>query len=229
MQKLINKHLQLTTIPPILDLCRQLKIDATASFIVGFPEETEQDVEDTLQLIIACHIHGRHNTQLHLLTPLLGSALYKQHKDDLYYSSNHVSDFTLIANKQEERMVKKYPNIFSMSYRFKVPQFTDYQLAAFTTFGRVSDMMPKTLAILFTKHYIDSYVTLCNHIAQAFKSKKIFDHQKYLSVNQDNYRANLFVRETEAYIRTHVPHALALLDKMNNELLAFGIKNADED
>ncbi len=51
MQKLIKKNLKIDDVKTVLELLVKYKINTTISFIYGFPEETERDLEETTELM----------------------------------------------------------------------------------------------------------------------------------------------------------------------------------
>lgn len=52
MQKLINKNLDLQKCEDVVNYCVQKGLEVTTSFIYGFPDETEEDLDDTIDYII---------------------------------------------------------------------------------------------------------------------------------------------------------------------------------
>lgn len=84
MQRICAKRLDLALVEPTLRRAGQLGIEATASFITGYPEETQADLDDTLDLI--GRLHRPHClTQLHLLAPEPGTPLFDQHRHELRF------------------------------------------------------------------------------------------------------------------------------------------------
>ncbi|NJO89127.1 MAG: radical SAM protein [Chloroflexia bacterium] len=53
IHKLINKGISIEKIHKTFDLCKQLGISTVGSFIIGFPDETEEDIRDTVNLAMA--------------------------------------------------------------------------------------------------------------------------------------------------------------------------------
>ncbi len=63
---------------PAVDLCRQAGIEVGAFFMVGFPEETEETLQDTLTAIEKINAD---NIMLSIFTPYPGSELFQVCKD----------------------------------------------------------------------------------------------------------------------------------------------------
>ena len=76
MQEIARKRLDLALVEPILARADALGIETTASFITGFPEETDDDLDATLDLIGALGQRPSCLTQLHLLAPEPGTPLF---------------------------------------------------------------------------------------------------------------------------------------------------------
>lgn len=119
LQELVKKRLNISLLSPILTNAKELGINVTTSFIVGFPHETFSDLEATLDCLDRCHRISPTTTclQLHLLTPEPGTALYEENKNRLLYDG-HISDFnfpTLAADEPE--LLRRNPDIF-MNHHF---------------------------------------------------------------------------------------------------------------
>ncbi len=121
MQKKISKRLKLDEIEKKLNDINRAKLkNSTFSFIYGFPEETVEDLKDTLNLMEKVWNKGFNHIQLSLCCVLAGTELYNQVKDDLYidgktFSSmaenNHFEDNKdLIENNKE-----LFPHYFNYS------------------------------------------------------------------------------------------------------------------
>ena len=119
LQELVKKRLDISLLAPTLTQAKELGINVTTSFIIGFPHETPSDVEATLDCLDRCHRISPTTTclQLHLLTPEPGTALYEENKSRLLYDG-HISDFnfpTLAADETE--LLRRNPDIF-MNHHF---------------------------------------------------------------------------------------------------------------
>ncbi|MBF0609944.1 MAG: B12-binding domain-containing radical SAM protein [Magnetococcales bacterium] len=75
MQKLVRKNLRMDRAIQNILTANQMGFATTVSFIVGFPQETRQDLYETLLLYTQFAALPHNLTQLHLLSPLQGSQL----------------------------------------------------------------------------------------------------------------------------------------------------------
>ena len=118
MQEISRKRLDLSLLFPILDRTVASGICATISFIIGYPEETEQDQNLTLDLIGNCL--GRYGdkivTQLHMLTPEPGTHLNEQFQDVLSYDGYQTDFNSLLIEPDDLDLIRANPDIFATYY-----------------------------------------------------------------------------------------------------------------
>lgn len=118
MQKLINKNLVVSDVMDQLKLLKKYRFDITLSFIYGFPQETIKDVEETLKLISNIYNEGIISVQLHLFTPLVGTELYEQYKEELILD-DYVTTISQGVNYEGSLdLIRNYPTIFPQFYNF---------------------------------------------------------------------------------------------------------------
>lgn len=114
MQSAVAKRLDLDLFWPTLEATREVAIEATTSFITGYPQETQADQDDTLNLIGAEWVREADNVviQLHLLTPEPGTALLAEFRDQLEWDG-HISDFNLPALEHgDDTLMASDPEVF---------------------------------------------------------------------------------------------------------------------
>jgi radical SAM superfamily enzyme YgiQ (UPF0313 family) len=119
MQKVSEKHLELDLVAPCLDVTERLGMRTIVSFIAGYPQETQQDLNDTIDLLGACFNRNRElfTTQLHMLTPEPGTQLYNELSQQLQYDG-YLTDFNAPRlEKDDEQIIKDNHNIF-LTYHY---------------------------------------------------------------------------------------------------------------
>lgn len=119
MQKLINKNLKLDKAVETLNYLKTKNIVVTTSFIYGFPEETQEDLCQTMALIAdILHNHcGR--VSAHLCTFLSRTELSERYMSQMT-RTNTYTDFTgNIAIAECEDLIQNYPQLF--------PHFMEYR------------------------------------------------------------------------------------------------------
>ncbi len=127
MQNVMRKRLDLDLLIPRLTTTLQAGIAPTASFIIGYPQESESDLDETLDSIGEClsQFHDQILVQLHLLTPEPGTGLLAEFKDRLEYDG-HISDFNFPhLTDDDARIMQANPEIFMTHfyYRGVVPRY----------------------------------------------------------------------------------------------------------
>lgn len=90
MQKILNKNLRVDQLLQKVELILKYGIALTLSFIYDFPEETQEDLEETLQMIYNLYCIDidklKNRIQLHKLVFMNGTALFNNNKKNLSYS-----------------------------------------------------------------------------------------------------------------------------------------------
>ncbi|MFH2034537.1 MAG: radical SAM protein, partial [Candidatus Margulisiibacteriota bacterium] len=120
IQKKIGKNLPLSTLPEKLELLNKHGIFSELSFIIGFPDESLEQMNQTLLLALRSKLYAPFSSvQIYFLTLLKGSELYAQEKgrfrDNVFQETGGLSP--LITDlPQELALIKKYPHIFPSFY-----------------------------------------------------------------------------------------------------------------
>lgn len=118
MQKLTHKNLNLDNIMELLIYLREKKISVDTSFIYGFPEETKEDLSQTLSLMAKIMYNRCGRITTHLCTFLPKTELSERYRSDLTFTdkyTNFTGDFALNDCKN---VIHKYPMLF--------PQLMEY-------------------------------------------------------------------------------------------------------
>lgn len=87
---LVDKHVNLSRVPYIVDYLKAHKIETRALFMIGFPDETRQSIEKTIQLARSLDVDDFY---ISIVTPLPGTPLYDQCKEkDLFVDGYDVNN-----------------------------------------------------------------------------------------------------------------------------------------
>lgn len=114
MQRVVEKRQDLSLFAPRLDKSEALGLRVVASFITGYPQEEQEDQDQTLDLIGSCfqRAEGGLKVQLHLLTPEPGTQLFNEFGKSLQYDG-YVADFNFPTLEVDDAAVmSKAPEIF---------------------------------------------------------------------------------------------------------------------
>lgn len=134
IQKCINKNLKITEVKNVIHSLKKNGIRVTASFIYGFPEETEEDLEQTLQLAFTLREMGVENIQFHSCVIFPGTEYFTRYAGQLELTetqSNIVGDFGFADNQD---FIMQHQKLFSYSYEYRTELRTRY-----TGFGDHAD------------------------------------------------------------------------------------------
>jgi len=120
MQKIMGKRLKVASVRETFKNLGAVGIDSTASFIIGFPEETPAMLEQTLQMALDLRLTGVRDIQLHPLSALPGTQLLDKHEERLVFDPRLLSfhDITSVIDitETERRWIQANRRIFSNFY-----------------------------------------------------------------------------------------------------------------
>ncbi|TAY81978.1 RiPP biosynthesis radical SAM protein ApyD [Rhizobium ruizarguesonis] len=130
LQRTAKKRLKLQSVEPALDAAESLGIEVTASFITGFPDETREDHDETLDFVGRCFRRPQEVCipQLHLLQPEPGTHLMTDYADQLIYDGRTTKFNARLLKDTDERLIAEAPEIFSTYYHY--PSLLDRSLLA---------------------------------------------------------------------------------------------------
>jgi radical SAM superfamily enzyme YgiQ (UPF0313 family) len=123
MQRLIHKNLDLEEAAARIRRTTSGGIGTTVSLITGFPEETEQDVEQTVGFLMRAARHELADPQLHILAPLAGTPMHRQFHGELLLDGVY-SDMSHQGWKQDtcdRDLIASFPDIFPNFYGVPTP------------------------------------------------------------------------------------------------------------
>jgi radical SAM superfamily enzyme YgiQ (UPF0313 family) len=133
MQKVIKKHLDLDATWHTLKAVIDAGLTCTASFITGFPEEAEEDLDATLDYLgkVMALAPAAITVQLHVLSPEPGSELTtREHQIDFDGLGPELDDL------MDREMVAAHPEVLSVFYHFRtvLPRWRIVMASAFVTY-----------------------------------------------------------------------------------------------
>jgi len=78
LNNIVKKDLKLETVIEVAKWCKELKIPLTSFFVIGFPKETKQKIQNTIDF--AADLYEKYNVLplLNVATPLIGTVLYDE-------------------------------------------------------------------------------------------------------------------------------------------------------
>lgn len=128
MQRVIDKDLDLAQARHVLQVCNDLEIRATASLIVGYPQETKEDLRDTVAFLSDVMVLPWADPQLNVLSPLAGTPITTEYWDQLTLDEHwtRISENGSLQDAVDQLMIAAHPELFPNFYAF--PFFTDRNL-----------------------------------------------------------------------------------------------------
>ena len=130
MQKQINKNLKLEKLLPLIRFILSKNVRVVTSFIYGFPEETEEDITQTLALMTELLSMKGVMVQTHLCAFLPGTALGEEYRDQLTPAKVQSDQAGEIGYAENTDLIQAHPRLFlqyqeySTELREKLAHFT---------------------------------------------------------------------------------------------------------
>lgn len=150
MQQLVDKHLDLGLYHERLTTTSELGMSAIASFITGYPQESADDQNATLELIgeTVRRYPSTVTVQLHLLAPEPGTAILERNREALRYDA-HTTDFTFPAlHEDDEALIVSDPDVFVCHRYYEVELERDETIEVTEAFRALSALGHPLLRML---------------------------------------------------------------------------------
>ncbi len=202
LQPVIGKNLHLDAIDIIANACMGLNIDVWWSFMYGFPEETQEDLEQTLELIydlrkksIALFHCGLHELYLDY-----SSNYYLTDSDKLVYKEDRLKSDLCITFGLNECLdeIKDHPTLYCSFYTLNSYTITNFEYTCL--YAQLFEAFPLTMYYTVkTKNKLE----FVNELTTCIKSNGIdlTNYSMYSSDMQDVY--DLYNNILEHYIIDH--------------------------
>lgn len=175
IQKYIHKNIRLDKVYEVIDILLKYKISPVASFIYGFPGETEDDVNMTLRMAYTLMKKGIHRSDMHSLCVLSGTRLYEEQKGNLAlreFGSNLTDNFSFEACKSLfEKNPALFPHVFVIENSFgdkymMLEKFSNFFInGLYRVFAQTID----NLIELFAGNILEFYKDFMNIAGDRFK------------------------------------------------------------
>ena len=170
MQKLINKSLNIDTAKEKIKILIKNDIKVSLFFMYGFPEETEEDLNKTLDLIFWCYENGVLQTSMSYCSFNAGTEMTEKHFEQLYFDPDiKILSRRIYGFEEELDIIKSNKAIFPHFYHLSTPLRDYYQHLNFLI--SLYRKFPTTfkLAIpLYNGDYLKLYKDLYNNNIEIF-------------------------------------------------------------
>lgn len=178
MQKVSEKHLDLGLVEPCLDVTERLGMRTIVSFITGYPQETQQDQNDTMDVLGACFSRNRElfTTQLHMLTPEPGTQLYNTFSSRLQYDG-YLTDFNASRlENDDEQIIKEHHNVFLTYHYYPTTVPRERHIFAVDAY-RMLRKAGHTILTYTLQYYENQFSRLIEHLWQWSRQRPAGDDQ----------------------------------------------------
>lgn len=131
IQGIINKNLNLERLDSIFTYCNEKGYVITVSFILGFPFENKDNLDNTLNIIFKYYKYSNIKFRTGILTPEIGTTIYLQNIDSIIFDKYYVEtnyDYVGVDKKAELELIEKLPTLFSHFYYIENNNFTIHSL-----------------------------------------------------------------------------------------------------
>ena len=173
IQKEIKKNLPLSKLPRVLELLYRYNICPSLSFIIGFPNEKKEQIDQTLLLALKASLSSFSPTmQIHLFTFLKGTEIFAKARRKFKRGKFRLTDFSspLTRLNAEIALIKKYPYLFPSFHHVNAnsldPIFMQKICVLFTFLAQFFPLT--TLALI--KHRSLSALRLGNKMITSFEA-----------------------------------------------------------
>lgn len=112
MQEIINKRLNLQRCDEIVRYCISKGIEVTTSFIYGFPEENEEDLDATIKMAVKFQNYGC-TVLTNLCHIMNGTELYAKYGDNLVLNGNTAFNSCITAFTNLYSVIESNKEIFA--------------------------------------------------------------------------------------------------------------------
>lgn len=150
MQKIINKNLDLNKVIPLIKFCEKHGIFTITSFIYGFPEETVEDIAQTLELIISLLEYPFNQVLTHLLTIETGTEMFEKYKEKLVFSNKYSNVTEGFGRDENIEFINGHKELF--------PHFLEYHSDLRDELEYIPHFIGLYARFFHTMYYIYAYL-----------------------------------------------------------------------
>lgn len=226
MQKLINKNLKLDDIPEKLAYISSKGVEITASFIYGFPQETQEDFSQTMSLMTKLCTVPRITLQHHLCTFLPGTELTDQYREQLLRCPVNTYISGDVAVAECEDVIRAHPGLFPQFYEYQTPlrEKTRYYPQFFACWKRLRPVYEYIADTYYKSHLCDMLFDFseCNGqlLASGFHHVDILQQDKFLETFRDDQLYNV-LKEVSRFLLWRRQARIGSTDVFGFDVRAF--------
>ena len=165
MQKLIHKNLDLESAQKLVEYTASKGVYVTTSFIYGFPEETEEDLSMTMDLMSRIMRTPKAKVHAHLCAFMAGTELSRRYREELTPTQVYSDQTGEHAVEACKDLILGYPELFQHMLEYKTPLRT--ALRHFALFFRVWTQLRPVYQYFLTKYPANRLIDLYYDFVEA--------------------------------------------------------------
>ena len=168
MQKITNKRLKLDDVRHKIDFMQKNGLKVVPFFMYGFPEETEEDLNQTLELMLDLLDKGAALSSFGYTMFNPGSAITQQYMDELVFDpSIQIHSRSIFGYETEKQIFADNKRIFPFFYHLHTYVRDNYQFINF--FG----------------HLYGSFRNACRYLRTLYHGDNLRFYREFCEVNKD--------------------------------------------
>ncbi len=154
MQEVIDKGLDPVQSRKVITTAERLGVDTTVALITGFPEETEADLRETVDMYMHSLRHLNSSPQLNILAPLAGTPIHSRHQNQMILEDlcSDISHQGRIQNAADRELIRAYPQIFPNFYLLPTPGLERARLLELREFLLMASERLRWLLVALHRH-----------------------------------------------------------------------------
>ena len=183
MQKITNKRLKLDDVRHKIDFMQKNGMKVVPFFMYGFPEETEEDLNQTLELMLDLLDRDAGLSSFGYTSFNPGSAITEQYMDELVFDpSNQIQSRGIFGYENEQQLFADNKRIFPFFYHLNTHVRNNYQYINF--FG----------------HLYGSFRSACRYLRKFYAGDNLRFYREFCEVNKEIFAGGMdytteFIRE----------------------------------
>lgn len=155
MQKITNKRLDLEKTRRMLSFLKDNNIQIMSYFIYGFPEETREDLNDTMEMVLSMLDDGIPHASMAFCRFFPRAKITQQHYNDLVLEEDLTINFRdMFGAKDEIAMIRENKKLFSFFYHLHTPVRDAYPYVHFLI--KIYRYFPRTAHYLHSLYHGDN-------------------------------------------------------------------------
>jgi hypothetical protein len=120
----------------VIDIAERAGLASTVSLITGFPEESREDLRETVRVFMHAACTPKSGPQINLLAPLANTPLHLKYRHEMTLSElcSDISHQSRRQHPEDRELIRRYPEIFPNFYLLPTPELDRAELVELREF-----------------------------------------------------------------------------------------------